>query len=335
MEQQRSEEGTHSHPPGGAASAPPTVEPAGAGPAQAAAHDTTAAADAPAEQQSPLPGADREAEKAKLGGPFRYVIGLALLLVLVGLGYGCHRSLDGFLTALDRVHNATAPGLEHVVLAAGPPEFLQMGACLQYRGTVDDKAKVALLALFPANNQRTQPDAYLRGACDDKGKGAVSCSDIALRYRAAVDRLAFDSVPDRSHLLAKLLLAALFFGALGAHVRSMTAFINHRSKNALDLTRWGPYYYARPFTGAAFGVIVVVIVKAGFLTATGSETDPKLWWISLAFFAGFGDREFGEKIRQISKALFGEGRTVTVVRKDTETPGARTTTTTKASTGPG
>jgi len=334
MEQNsRSDEGTRSPPPAGAASGPPSVEPAGASPAQAAAASATA--DAPAEKKPLSSDDDRKDEKAKLGGPFRYVIGLALLLVLVGLGYGCHRSLDGFLTVLDRVHNATAPGLEHVVLAAGPPEFLQMGACLQYRGTVDDKAKVALLALFPANNQRTQPDAYLRGACDDKGKGAVSCSDIALRYRAAVDRLAFDSVPDRSHLLAKLLLAALFFGALGAHVRSMTAFINHRSKNALDLTRWGPYYYARPFTGAAFGVIVVVIVKAGFLTATGSETDPKLWWISLAFFAGFGDREFGEKIRQISKALFGEGRTVTVVRKDTETPEARTTTTTKTSAGPG
>jgi hypothetical protein len=53
------------------------------------------------------------------------------------------------------------------------------------------------------------------------------------------------------------------------------------------------------------GVVVVLIVKSGILTIPGDAAS-SLWWVSLAFLAGFGEDEFRQRLRVVSKTLFGE-----------------------------
>jgi hypothetical protein len=181
---------------------------------------------------------------------------------------------------------------------------------LRFRGAIDEKAKLSLLALFPNDAKGKYYDSEkpneLATTCGGKNTKASTCKNAELAYQEAVNKLSYESNSLRFDTLISLMLVAAVFGAIGSHVRSMSAFVNHMGRGQLNLCQWWPYYGVRPFYGAVFGVLVFVIIKGGFLTTNGQESDPTLWWVSLAFFAGFGDREFAEKIRQIIKALFGE-----------------------------
>jgi hypothetical protein len=90
------------------------------------------------------------------------------------------------------------------------------------------------------------------------------------------------------------------------HLRSLTAFVGNACfKNTLNLVIWWPYYVLRPFTGFILGIVVVVIVQGGFLAVGSTAPNGTLWWVAVPILAGFGDDEFTQKLRQLTKTLFG------------------------------
>ncbi len=157
---------------------------------------------------------------------------------------------------------------------------------LVYAGAVDDEAKRELVAVVRDAPAETfaQKNAYL----------------------AAVEQLAFESAARSSSLVLALLLLGGVAGALGVQLRSIANFIGHACyKEDLDLNVWWPYYVIRPLTGFLLGAVLVAIVQAGLLTVEQSDPGKVMWWAALAFLAGFGEDEFTQKLRDVSKSLFG------------------------------
>jgi hypothetical protein len=246
------------------------------------------------------------------GTAAKVAVGFILVAMLIGLSWTCKAFFDRFGENINKEYSVSWRGAEPLVLEPGPVLFANdlTRHVLTFRGPIDDKMKKMLIELFPkeAKGKRIalqRPNGEIV-SCGTADKGPY-CQDAEVTYNAAVELLAYNANADRIKLLISLMVVAAAFGAIGSHVRSMSAFVNHVLKKDLDLHGFWPYYFIRPFYGAVFGVLVVTVIKAGFLTAQHGSDDTTLWWISLAFFAGFGDREFAEKIRQIIKALFGEG----------------------------
>jgi hypothetical protein len=238
--------------------------------------------------------------------------GAMLVLMLIGFSLLCKISFNQFDETIKTEHSVSWPKNVRLDLQPGPVVFAydnERGR-LRYRGIMDDEAKKELVGLLPPEAKEklidTRPENARNPSCDAFQTKPEFCISAAVIYRSAIDVLAFESSASKITLMINSMLVAACFGALGSHVRSMSAYVNHKGKGDLDLDKFWPYYYVRPLYGAVFGALVVTVTKAGFLTASTTQSDPTMWWLSLAFFAGFGDREFAEKIRQIIKALFGE-----------------------------
>jgi hypothetical protein len=176
------------------------------------------------------------------------------------------------------------------VLLSGPPNFWYDPDRheLAYVGTMDAKQKSELLSLFPI-------------------EAGEKSTDIPAAYRAAIDALAYKANQNLYGALLALLALGALSGAMGVQLRSFTAFVgNSCYTQKLDVTVWWPYYVVRPFTGLILGIVVVVIVQAGFLAVGNGPPSGTLWWVSVAILAGYSDDEFTQKLRQLSKAIFGE-----------------------------
>jgi hypothetical protein len=212
-------------------------------------------------------------------------LGLMTLLVL-WLAKSAVSHVDEFLQRVNRVHWQAPSGL---TLKPGPPTFWYDAAKSQlvYVGVIDQKQKLELVGLFsPSVDQ--PPSAEMKS------------------YWAAIDELAFVSNGQLGGLLISLLALGGLAGTLGVQLRSLVNFVGHACyTNSLDLVVWWPYYAVRPFTGLLLGMVVVVIVHAGFLVAGSGAPSGTLWWASIAFLAGFGEQEFTQRLRDLSKTLFG------------------------------
>ncbi|MFA6051311.1 MAG: hypothetical protein WC762_01840 [Methylobacter sp.] len=210
-----------------------------------------------------------------------------VLAVLIGLLTLNIQSVDNYLHRQNRV---PWEGTHFVSLKPGPPVFRYDNERkeLVYIGVIDAKMKLELLALFPTD---TNIETQVAGAS----------------YAAAIDKLAFESNEGLSGLMIGLLCLGGLSGALGSHLRSQTAFVGNACfKNNLDLVQWWPYYVVRPFTGFILGIVVVVIVQAGFFSVGNGIPAGTLWWAAVAILAGYGDDEFTQKLRQLTKTLFGK-----------------------------
>jgi hypothetical protein len=129
-------------------------------------------------------------------------------------------------------------------------------------------------------------------------------------YREAVDALAYSSASNDGTLIASLLILGGFAGVIGVQVRSITNFVGHACfKKDIDLAIWWPYYLLRPVTGFVLGAILVIVVQAGIFRSLDDTANTTLAWVSLAFLAGFGEEEFSQRLRLLSKTLFGEATT--------------------------
>ena len=200
-----------------------------------------------------------------------------------------------FVSGISTPHEARwVQGDAH--LKPGPSGFLydRKSEKISYLGIVDDKTKSVLDELLVAPDESSDAGAKAKA------------TEVRESYYEAIERLAQVSSSRRASDIINLLLLGGMFGALGAHLRSLTAFVNHVSKRTLDLTTWWPYYVMRPMTGFLLGISVISVVQAGLFAISGTIHDPTLGWISLATLAGFGDREFTEKLRHLVKTLFGE-----------------------------
>ena len=76
----------------------------------------------------------------------------------------------------------------------------------------------------------------------------------------------------------------------------------------LDLLRWWPYYVLRPLTGFILGVILIAVVQGGYFTLGAASPISSLAWGGIAFLAGFGEQEFTQRLRQLTKTIFGEAK---------------------------
>jgi len=156
---------------------------------------------------------------------------------------------------------------------------------LAYRGKIDGDARRKLLALTP--------------------EGKASPKAIA-DFSDAIERLIYRNGAEPLGTTIHILLLGGLAGVLGVQLRSMTNFVGVACyTDKLDLKKWWPYYAVRPASGFLFGVVVVLVVQAGLLNVAkaGVETP---WWAAIAFLAGFGEEEFTQRLRLITKTLFGE-----------------------------
>ena len=162
---------------------------------------------------------------------------------------------------------------------------------LVYRGSIDDSEKVEL-----ANLLRIDDEAV--SLTDDRGTS----------YRAAIDQLAYESGENQLTTTIAVLLAGGLSGSLGGMLRSVGNFVGNAAfkREGLDIPRWWPLYVMRPVEGFLLGLVIVLIVQAGFLALDAPNSPTILWWLAVSFFAGFGANDFGERLRTITKAMFGE-----------------------------
>lgn len=269
----------------------------------------------PQQPQAPLP--NPQANQALttwkiLFAPLNLLHGAVFVVILIALLSICKNRLEKYTAELNMPTAVPWQGMSPRTLQPGPVSFMhdQAKKELTFRGPMDDQTKKELILLLPielkGKKLSSDPENFSHAKCEKSTTLTGPCYDVYVTYASAIDRLAFMSNANRDKLLISLLSLAVVVGAIGSHVRSMSAFVNHMQKKSFAPREWWPYYYVRPFYGAAFGFVVLVIIKGGFFTTGTTASDPTLWWISLAFLAGFGDREFAEKIRQIIKALFGE-----------------------------
>jgi hypothetical protein len=191
-------------------------------------------------------------------------------------------------TYIQRENHAPWKAPAGVQINPGPPAFrydAENGQLLHI-GVISAERKAELLALFP-----------------HKQGGSLAATG---GYSAAVDQLAFGSNKDLRGLLVWVLVLGGLAGSLGAQLRSLVNFVGHACyTQALDLVVWWPYYLVRPFTGFVLGTVIVTIVEGGLLLVTGSATNGAMWWAGIAFLAGYGENEFTQKLRQLTKTLFG------------------------------
>lgn len=159
---------------------------------------------------------------------------------------------------------------------------------ITYLGIIDDQVKRTLVGV-----ERDSPAAS---------------KEARESYLGAIDQMSFATNKKRPSVFLALLIFGGLSGALGVGLRSMVNFIGHACfRGDLDTFRWWPYYCLRPLTGFVLGLVLVAVVQAGLLPLHMADASSTvLWWGSLAFLAGFGEEEFTQRLRLISKTLFGE-----------------------------
>jgi hypothetical protein len=216
---------------------------------------------------------------------------LVLFTIILGwMWYSALESLEG-LALQESSQKWSMPN--SVTLQAGPAGFrYDLGSqLLSNVGAIDDRRKAELVGLLMSKS--TEPVER----------------DVQLTYATSIDKLAVATRKIASLSAMGLLLLGGISGMLGVQLRSMTNFVGIACfKNELDMARWWPYYVIRPFSGFLLGVIVVIIVKAGYLQATGGFPAESAGWIAISLLAGFGADEFTQRLRRLSQTMFGEAK---------------------------
>ena len=178
-----------------------------------------------------------------------------------------------------------------LTLKPGPPSFIydRDSKQLKHIGVIDTKRKEELLALL-------------------ENKGAGPSQKLFQSYGEAIDKLAY-----KSNELLKGFILSLFWvgglsGVLGVQLRAMINFIGVACyKNTLDVGRWWPWYFLRPLIGFVLGAVAVLTIEAGIFQAGENASGGTMWWVSIAFLAGFGSDEFTQRLRSLTQTLFGQG----------------------------
>lgn len=181
---------------------------------------------------------------------------------------------------------------DRLLLKSGPPSFYfdRERNQLVVTGIVDKALKAELV-----------------GLADTTGSEGAAREEAARSYRQAVDTLAYKSIEPQRGLLVNLLILGGLSGLLGVQLRSLNNFVGVTCyKNTLDVIRWWPWYFIRPFSGIILGATVVVLIEAGLFKAGESTPSGTIWWVAVALLAGFGADEFTLKLRLLTQTLFGQ-----------------------------
>jgi len=101
----------------------------------------------------------------------------------------------------------------------------------------------------------------------------------------------------------------LWFGALGAVLLSLSGVFDHPHDFDPAYRLW---HIARPFIGAAVGLVAVLIVQAGILTLGQNPTPDKnaskfvLYYV-IAFIVGYSEDTFRALIKRLAEVIIAPG----------------------------
>lgn len=262
----------------------------------------------------------------------RQKITLSALLVvstilMVAWGHVTLRDLESLTRAEVYVEWEFPEGL---TLKPGPPSFRydKKNNKLIHRGPISNEIKEELIKLArvgplgqvddamdktPAQTnleQRATKPEGTNSASRTDGEGEPPTpkhQDALGAYHDAIDELAFASaIMERGNLMLILLLGGIG-GVIGVQLRSITNFIGVTCfKQSLDVNRFWPWYAMRPFAGFLLGVLIVVLIKADLIGFENRGSDGSLWWLGMAILVGYGASDFTERLRLLTKTLFGK-----------------------------
>jgi hypothetical protein len=210
----------------------------------------------------------------------------AVALTVVWLSY--IKQVDKMLHKETRVSWVAST---NVILASGPPTFYvdRQNKQLVFVGQIDKETKRELIGLFDVGDKKTKK--------------------FLPSYLIALDQLAYNSNDVLRDVSMLILMVGGISGVMGVHLRSMINFIGIACfQDKLDVARWWPWYLVRPVYGFILGVLVVVLVRTGALSAGAADSADTLSWVAVAVLAGFGADEFTQRLRLLSQALFGKSK---------------------------
>ena len=103
----------------------------------------------------------------------------------------------------------------------------------------------------------------------------------------------------------RLLLIALWFGALGSLLHAGSSFVTFAGSRQLVVS-WLPWYIVRPLLGAGLAVVFYVVMRAGFGTAGGAAPVDMSHYTVAAFAAlvGLFTHRATLKLKDVFDALF-------------------------------
>jgi hypothetical protein len=223
-------------------------------------------------------------QKITLGG---LVVALAVMILAVWL-----LLFNRVQSELDTEYRVSWRPEASLFLAPGPSSFYfdSKENQLVARGAIDDAEKRELARLLSKEAASVFPP-------DPAGKS----------YWQALDQLAYRSNESGGQLGLLLLVLGGLSGLLGVQLRSVINFIGVTCyQNKLDVVRWWPYYVLRPAIGFVFGLIAILLVRVGLFEPGTPTTDSINWGFVVGILAGFGASEFADRLRLLTKTLFGE-----------------------------
>ena len=156
-------------------------------------------------------------------------------------------------------------------------------------GPLTDGAKLSLLGLL---------------------KQDTEANKLALpSYMTAIDRLAFQSNGIARQYGIWILILGGVSGVVGVNLRSLVNFIGVSClSDKLDVPRWWPWYFVRPVTGFILGVVIVLLVRSGMFSSGNALPGDTMAWVAISVLAGFGADEFTQRLRLLTRTLFGQGK---------------------------
>ncbi|MGQ7944156.1 aminoglycoside phosphotransferase family protein [Flavobacterium sp. WC2509] len=127
-------------------------------------------------------------------------------------------------------------------------------------------------------------------------------------YFKEVNVLAYKSQKSDQNQLPWLLIASGLISVIGVNIRSLWDFVGNASyKDDLDVDRWWPWYFLRPTIGFLAGVIFYFLYYGGMMELnTNKLSSSRLYFLlAISGIIGFGLNDFIDRLRNISKAIFG------------------------------
>ena len=102
---------------------------------------------------------------------------------------------------------------------------------------------------------------------------------------------------------------AALFGLLGGIIHCLRSVYLHYSVHRdWNAERWAVWYFLRPVVSTIMGLVSYVFIKAGLLLLTTDYSDTtttRIFYLAVAFLAGYNVKNFLERIERISKSILG------------------------------
>jgi hypothetical protein len=132
---------------------------------------------------------------------------------------------------------------------------------------------------------------------------------LVLGAIAIVNRLGYFGTSDN---LMKIIIYCACAGGLGALTFNFYGFTYHLGKGDFDLDYFW-WYIGRPFIGIVYGIMILFLVAGGLMTLGAGETPladtlftlrTVMFYIALAFLAGYAEEPVSLQIVALAEALF-------------------------------